>query len=226
MSAIMGRRRVGPHRSAVGNGSSLWDDPFSTGSSIDTAGTRFASAKPWTKQNFGTSTDSVSGGQLTIVTQGSGNLHDPRVATQSLSGAGSAWRFRLGIASLSTDANYNGLGMIVRESATAKMLCFGLCMDAGLRQVQIRISNATYPDWDGNTGTVATSPPYYTGELEIELSGSNLIFRRLESGVWAIRATLAIATYFTTAPDQIGLWANGPVSTAATAVFDYWQKVA
>lgn len=210
-----------------GGGGSLWDDFFSTGSNVDTAGIRFTSAKPWTKQNYGTSTDSVSGGQLAITTQGSANLQDPRIITESLSGAGSTWRFRCGVASLSTDANYNGIGMMLRESATGKILSYGFVMDASLRQLQIRRQPGGFSSWTGNYNLVATSfGSYYTGELEIENTGTNLIFRRLESGIWTQRQSILLTADFTTAPDQIGMWVNGPTSTSAVGVFDYWQRVA
>lgn len=209
-----------------GGGSSLWDDFFSTGSALDTAGTRFTSAKPWTKQNFGTSTESVSGGQLSITTQGSGNLQDPRIATESLSGAGSTWRFRCGLASLSTNANYNGLGMVLRESSSGKILCYGHVRDSGVEELQIRRQPGGYSSWTANYSGTSNSPPFYTAELEIENDGTNLIFRRLESGVWFTRTTVLLTADFTTAPDQIGVWANGPTSTPTTAVFDYWQRVA
>lgn len=206
-------------------GSSPWDDGFSTGSNIDTAGTRFAGAKPWTKQNWGTSSDSVSGGQLTITTQGSATLQDPRIITQSLSGAGSTWKFRVGFASLSTNANYNGLGIVARESSSGKLLCYGHVRDSNVEELQVRRLTTSYTGWASNYNLVANSNPFYVAELEIENDGTNLIFRRLESGVWFSRKTSLLTADFTTAPDEIGIWVNGPVSTSAVAVFDYWQRV-
>lgn len=205
-----------------GGGGTLWDDEFNTGSALDTAGTRFASAKPWTKQNFGTSTDSVGSDQLTITTQASANLQDPRIATQAVP-AGTAWKFRLSCQSLSTNANYNGLGMVLRESGTGKLLCYGLVRDAAVEQLQTRRQTG-YTTWAANYNLIATSSPFYTDDLEIERSGSSLIFRRYESGAWFTRQTIAVTDDFTTEPDQIGLWANGPTSTSAVAVFNWWRR--
>lgn len=204
-----------------GGGGTAYDDDFATGSSIDTTGARFAGANPWTKLNAGASTYAVTGGQLVLTPEEDGNFMNPRLAVQTPP-AGD-WAFRTYCTSASA-ANYAGLGLVLRESGSGKLLCFGLGDDGGLLYQVRRLTS--YTGWFANYGSTAAANPSY---LEVARTGSNLIFRYSTDDVtYTTYITVAQTTDFTTAPDQIGLWAQAKTvgGTTQVATFDRFWKAA
>jgi hypothetical protein len=188
-----------PSGGGGGSGATIWDDNFDTGTSIDTTGSRFASAQPWTLLQPGTSSYAVSGGNLILTPQvGSGTY---RAATMPI--ASGDWTFETKVVSTVSTGGFAGAYLVLHEEATGKMLHHGIGNDGGFKyQVRRWLNLATW--WANYGGTSATlGVPVW---LDASRSGSTLTFRYSTNGTaWTTLATVAQTDDFTTAPDRVGI---------------------
>jgi hypothetical protein len=185
-----------------GSGSNGPDDYFDeSGPSIDTAGTRYGGAYPWTLQNNTGGSTSVSGSALSITAPAVASF-SPMLATEAMDAGDGAWRTQ--VAMSGSSANYRGLGLALRESGTNKQLCFGLGTDSGAIRAQVR-RMTDYTTWTSNYGGTGVSD--YNGYLEIIRDGTTLFFLTSEDeSNWTELVRVAQTADFTTAPNQVGLW--------------------
>lgn len=228
--ALLLRRRSLLQRIAAGGGFGNGpDDEFVYGSSIDTAGLRYFGAYPWTLRNQRSGTATVSGGQLSMLCSATSNLMDPIIATEAMDAGDGIWRAQTDM-SIASNSSYQGVGIMLREASTGKMLCFGYANDAAAIRSQIRRMPATstsdFTTWSANyDGTPVTN---YTGYLEIIRDGSTLYFlRSTDASNWIEATRVAQTVDFTTAPDQVGLWVNtvAGFGNTRTGIFEYFRKV-
>jgi hypothetical protein len=212
-----------------GSGTAPYEDNFDTGSTIDTAGTRYTGANPWTLYNDAGATVSVAAGQLSMTCPFRG-LMSPVLAVQTLGAGDGAWRCDFSIGQ--PGANYRGSGIVLRESATGKMLLHGFGSDGPIMARVRRVpnpNNTTFTNWTANYG--GTSVTDLAGWCEVERVGAAWTFRYSEDGSsWTtlVGASGIVQTVdFTVAPDQIGLWVTAAVagSLASTAVYSRFWKV-
>jgi hypothetical protein len=208
----------------TGAGGTIWDDDFTTGATIDTAGTRFAGAKPWTISTLSGSTTptyAVTGGHLVITPQP--GFDDAALAYQGTLPAGD-WQFQAKVVSTVSDGNFSGAGLLLRESATGKMLLHGIARDFGVKYQIRRLS----PSWGASYGGSAATqgvPQWF----DVARSGTNLVLRYSTDGSsWTTETTVAQTVDFTTAPDTVGLWTwqrvGGTINEVAT--FESFTKTA
>lgn len=212
------RRRPARHRAGGGGSPTLYDDEFSIGSTIDTTGSRYAGAIPWTTFNTGINfiSANVAGGQLTITTSSNG-VQTPRGGTMPVPSGD--WTFET-TCSMATSGFASALGIYAAEASSGKFLLANFC-DASGKLVALG-NNAGLGTY-GNTAVTAMS-----GKIELARIAGNLRMRYDIGAGWVtLVASLAQTTPFTTAPDTIGLFVQNETGTGGNAgVFDYWRKTA
>jgi hypothetical protein len=189
-----------------------FDDEF-TGAALDVK---------WTWLNQGTSTAAVAGGSLALAAQADAGAQVRGVYQATV---GSTWRYRMKMALLSTTYPNNvNAGLFLRESATGKILTFGLLQNSGLTLRADRFTNAT----TFSSNPLALALPILQAYLEVELTSTDVILRFSPTGhTYAQTYTESKTTSFTTAPDQMGVFASSFNSnTIVTLLCDWVRKVA
>jgi hypothetical protein len=189
-----------------------FDDEF-TGAALD---------GKWTWLNQGTSTAAVAGGSLALAAQADAGAQVRGVYQATV---GSTWRYRMKMALLSTTYPNNvNAGLFLRESATGKILTFGLLQNSGLTLRADRFTNAT----TFSSNPLALALPILQAYLEVELTSTDVILRFSPTGhTYAQTYTESKTTSFTTAPDQMGVFASSFNSnTIVTLLCDWVRKVA
>lgn len=226
------RRRCGGHRAGGGGGggcgvvlANVADDNFDCGSSIDTAGTRFSGANPWTLWNpdVGFSGGSLSGGQLVMPLDTYGNLWAPHGAYQSLPGGSGDWVYETDCGLLTYDFA-TAAGLVLLETSTGKHFCpcWGYSAADGGALIL-----AAGPSTLGQYGGVAGGS--MAGKLEVARISGNLRMRYDIGAGWVtLVASLAQTTPFTTAPDKVGVF-HAPQRVALgsdTSYHNYFYRTA
>jgi hypothetical protein len=209
-----------------GSGLTPYDDNFDeSGSTIDTVGNRFTGANPWILYNIQSpfpATFTMSGGLLTMDSGGFGTNGDIRVAYQNSLPA-TTFRVRAKITPLNDPTPFPHAGIILREAATTKWICNGLSGTT----MEVRRGSGTN-GWATNYTGGSVSSSTGTFWVEVERSGTNLIFRLTDNATDGNDLTTALGTTittvaqtadFTTAPDQIGLDIMGASHTATVDWF-------
>ena len=221
------------------------DDEFE-GAALDTGGTRYTGALPWT-------TAHMTGSASAILDKGSLIFTSDKVAypPRNMSliyqtiASGTAWRYRW---KFFIDAGvYANLGgCLLYESSTGKIMTFGILQNNPTLEAWV----AWYSDWQTfvnfDAGSLTALPTQMLDPIgggrqrsteiywEIERNGSNLIFRWSTSGyegTFATFTTLALTTEFTTAPDSIGFCADpsqvsGGATSPAILRYDWFRRMA
>lgn len=219
-------RSAGPHRGGGGGGgcgvvlATIYDDNFDCGSSIDTAGIRFSGARAWSYFNAGgagvASSFSQSGGLLQV-NSGGYQLQNPRAALQALPSGD--FRIRAKFTTTKNDSSFPMHGIMLRESATDKILIGGL----GATNLGVsRYSNVNTLSGGYSGGTASNA--LTTVWAEWERVGSTLTFKVTENAtdgndLMTPLGSSNVVNYsqttdFTTAPDQFGPAVQGDTQTA------------
>lgn len=203
------------------------DDEFES-AALDTGGTRRSGATAWAWVNQGTSTATQKYGSIGIaIPTSSGD--NARLVVQSLPAG--AWTYEAKLrAARWLGVNFMATGLVLRESATAKMESIGWHWNTNLAVAHQR--------WTA-LGTVSSTPnrqlvngfpnaPLY---LRVSRDGSNnlLLEYSFDRITWYAPTSPAWAqtTAFTTAPDQVGLIANINNTTVPLSVaFDWFRRTA
>jgi Collagen triple helix repeat (20 copies) len=199
---------------------------------LDTGGTRFTGAVAWTQINFSPSGASNTPATAALV-EGAlqfksalgpgGGLSGRAVSmiTQPLPG-GSAWRYRAKIGMYTTGSSNLG-GLAAYESSSGKLLGWGPLVNPTNVYIAFAgafTSTAVFFQDVGNAiaGSDLSLEPHVPAVFEIQprwyelerLSGS--LFLRLSTsgldGTFWPYLTAPISSYFTTAPDSIGLYVD------------------
>lgn len=192
---------------------------------LDTAGSRFTGATGWQWRNQGTSTASVGGGRLLLVPQVNGQHHGVEQAVP-----GGTWRYQ-GLITGKVDQLTNTVEtvMYVANNATGRALVGGLVViSTGQLGLHASVWN-NLTSWSADRKNPA---PYdacqsWTGWIEVEYDGTNLIFRSSPTGLpgsFSIFWKETVAGWVVT-PTHIGLSCLAS-SNAAALVCDAWQRAA
>ena len=202
------------------------DDEFD-GSSLDTAGTRRTGATPWAWVNQGTATATVQYGSLGLYTPANSGDQIRLVLQAVPSGT---WTFEgkfRGFRWLAV--NYATFGLALRESATSKLELLSIGWNNNYGISHDRFTNNT---------TFSATPTRHTPNGTMEAvhyfrasrNGSNqLLFEYSYDRLTWFTLTSAWAqnTFFTTAPDQIGVFIDSNnASSAASGAVDWWRRTA
>jgi hypothetical protein len=204
------------------------NDEFETGTSIDTAGTRYSGATAWNPFNLSTGSSQINNGSLILL---------PALTTSlSLNGfvqpvpAGS-WTYTAKIATQGPNSS-SLLGMIVATSAgaTGNLYSFNL----NLLEIEVQsfsnattfvstlngLSNATI-NVSASTSPVVTYPVY----MQISFNGTNLVFSYSTTGIGAFTVveTVAASTFLGT-PGLIGLAGSLRSTSQGLLISDWFRR--
>jgi hypothetical protein len=215
--------------------------------SLDTGGTRFVGASPWTIYNqTGAASVSTSNGALVVKSDLTGSPTFQAMFIGQALPAGTAWRYRYKMMMTVNTGRIAGIGLY--ESGTGKLAVFGpLQNNPQVLWFGWWTNFTTFNTYDGahlNTpityaqiasaimGSVSVSPNTRSVWWEAERNGSNLIFRISDTGydgTFVDYATEALTTAFTTAPNNIGFFVDpgaASVANPAVIVCDWFRRMA
>jgi len=207
------------------------DDEFEYGTSVDTTGTRFSGATPWTWVNQGTATGVVAAGALVLSVPASSTANARTIFQPAAAGD---WKYRINLLDQNSNAgstNIFSAGLIVRNSANGRMFSFSRSYSTGMKWLVQRWAsstavNATVYSSDGFSAPFFRSshiPTYF----EVEKLGTSVIFRISDSGVAGTFYTIAtepLATYLL-AVDQVGIYVDTTNNNVSMGVFDWFRKI-
>jgi hypothetical protein len=211
-----------------------YDDNFDCGSSVDTAGTRFSGANAWSPHDGGFSlstpaTFTQSGGILTAFP---GNyLFDMYPIGYRQSFPAGNCTFVSKMRPLSIPGIWGGMGLLLRESATGKMLAATLIGAGSSMGAEVRrMTTGTYYGWTASyTGSFTGGAANAWHWVEVGRSGTTLTFRASNNGSsWTdICTAVAQTADFTTTADQIAWFVNqANVGPSFTGEFDSFARTA
>lgn len=216
-----------------------WDDEFETGSSIDTTGTRFSGANPWSWINQNSATAVVGRGNVILVPPQNGGAFS-YVAQTTPSGT---WKFRakMSVPLYNTNGPYGGL--LLYNSANGHNVFFGAAYNSfisGCTPGVLVAVSSSWPSGGGATSHIPTSTSvvgsptvrdlvdywYY----EIDYDGTNLSYLISRSGVDGSFVQVYSGTASSdlgAAPTHIGLASASYVAgIASMVVCDWFRRVA
>lgn len=203
------------------------NDEFETGSSIDTAGTRYSGATAWTAYGLLTATDTLSSGSLLL--QGPTSSSGYSGFSQPLSGA-STWEYtcKANISSFGSPAAAPAIFLANAAGQTA--LLFYYTPGGAQFFHQFYSDPNTFSGLSVAIGQTTIGPAYLPVYFRISFDGTNLHFLISANGFNFLEVTnYAPATQFTSgAPSLIGLAVNqyGSATTTPTPQFDYFRQTA
>lgn len=207
---------------------SNWDDEFEFGSTLDTSGSRRASAVPWSVLG--------GGGTPTVATVTNGafvfgfNSNSTIIYTQSLSGITAPYAFtiKIALAPIGAPANFMNAGIFLRNSSTGKLLSWHPLYSSGWEFEAFEWTNYTI-----NTGIFTGNPLGLTTWLSgvyltIAYDGTNIACSA--SGVGATNTfythvTQAASSWVGT-PDTVGIMLNNNSAGTFNAAVDWFRRTA
>lgn len=181
------------------------DDEFSVGSSIDTAGTRFSGATAWTARAANVAvTNALTSGELVLTrAQTTSTVYEGY--TQPMPASGDC-TYRAKLIHQGKAVNFHRVGMTIERGTGASLKTLVLYNSNGTAIVLDRVSTASdsFNTTYASLGTGAFGLPIY---VEMQYSGTNLIFRYLATGMdrWYTLFTEPQATWLGGRADRIGL---------------------
>lgn len=200
------------------------DDEFSTGSSIDTAGSRFASATAWAWRNQGSATSTVANGSLFLTSSAaSGTIH---FVEQALAAGTFIYEVRfLGCWALANSWGHSGI-FLLNTGGTVPSLCFGPARGDEGNPLQVaRFNNTTF-------SAARINPRSHIGQntgfyMRIERTATpTLIFSvSRNKRRWFTAYSIPEGTDFASAANKIGLFM---ISSGASteAEFENFRRIA
>lgn len=164
------------------------DDFFDVGTSIDTAGTRFSGATPWTWQNQGGAAAPIADGNAIVIVPGSAS-DDFRIIKQPVPASPTPWKYRTKISAVNAQAGgFTNLGLVAINGNTNGFMFFGIAYNGNYgMEISYWDNVTTFGGFIANlfnnlyfsSAPAIASFPFY---LEIESDGTNIIFRYSVSG--------------------------------------------
>jgi len=201
------------------------DDEFETGTTIDTAGTRFSGATAWAWRNQGSATGVVVPTQGSLVlTAPTGSGDSIRVVEQPISGAG-RWRARIG---LKSSGGFSTGGLALVNSGNGKLITVSKQQN-GQGTESSQYSSVTSFSGGANGPVAAHFGGIYAfSYFEVEYDGTNVAFRISGTGVdgsfYTIRSEAAAS--FLGTPDKVAICCNSNNgSDSASTICDWFRKM-
>lgn len=205
------------------------NDEFEFGSSLDTAGARYASATAWAWLNQGSVTSSIGAGAIAFTGMTDGLVHaaiqpvpaTPYAYTAKIAGAASA------------AGTGTAPGIIVYNSGTSRLYQMGF-NTSGSAPVMYAFNSPI--SFNGTVG-IAAAPVGYTNTTSVDAAnwsyvrvtnnGTSIIYSISKTGLpgtFFILATVALAT-FIAAVTHVGVVFNNNVAAAST-LYDWFRRTA
>lgn len=151
-----------------------WDDEFESGSSIDTAGTRFSGANAWTLHSSSAVSWTVAQGSVVV----SGASSPSAFAMQPIPGG--SWEFTIKCSAAMNATSQYGIGLGVWNNSTGKMTHIAFFVDTnGLYAQRFIVNTSTFNLTFSANNSFAILP--YIGHaqsayLKVIYDGTNLNF--------------------------------------------------
>lgn len=189
----------------------------------------------WTWRNQGTATAVVVSGALKLTgaaTNSSPVTRGMQIIEQTVSGD---FKYRAKLA-LTGGTNYNNGGLALVENSTGKVIRLGVIFGgSGPGAINVFVESysnvTTYNAQPYISGSYAAQNPFPTTlwkYFEVERSGSTLYFRISETGedgTFQLLYSGAQTTYFTTAPDRLGLYVESISTTQGMLHCAWFRKI-
>ncbi len=186
----------------------------------------------WTWRNQGTATATIEDGALYLTAPATASM-DLKIIEQTLPGD-TTWKYRAKV-SMPPSSNGNLAGLSLVESSTGKVVTFLFVYSSGAYQQVANFTNVT--TYSSTPATVGPDKTEWGGQpwfyFEIERNGSNLYYRFSRAAGFGPNNvgpyqlyTSSLTSFFTTAPDKIGLVAAAQNASApATIICDWFRKI-
>lgn len=195
------------------------------GTAVDTSGSRYAGATPWSWLNQGAATATQYDGSLVIV---------PDIATvrgnflqQPVSG--STWSIRCKVESYNNGGGDGG-GLFVRDSASGKLIVMQPYYNANILVQNLSGPTATVSNlYFGAPAQLTVGSDSYPLFLQITFNGTTLSFNYSLSGVegtYRVLVTVAAATFLGVAPTHWGVYGGTVGAGTAKIIFDQFEQTA
>lgn len=198
------------------------NDEFETGSTIDTAGTRYASATPWTAFNISTATTAISYGSLALLPVNTA-ANTVNGYSQPISGA--TWAYTTKIATTPNGGSAFGIFLATAAGAAGKFIYLNISTST-----QINVQNYTNSTtFSATAGTVSVTTNGQYIYLRVQYDGTNLKFFYSITGIeasYALVLTVAPAVFLGSVPTLVGLAGNLQSTTQFMALYDWFRKTA
>lgn len=216
----------------VGSNVTHVDAPPAVPDSMDDEFEGTTLASKWTWRNQGTATATLSQGCLLLTGAATNSAPITRglqIIEQTQASGDFKYRAKC---SMRATAAYNGGGFALVENGTGKVVRFGFQYDGGTKViVEAYASVTTWTAQPYVSGLMLNANPWGPPKwhyFEIERSGSTLYFRVSETGEdnsWVTLYSVAQTTYFTTAPDRVGLYVESISTTQAILHCEWFRKI-
>ncbi len=204
------------------------NDEFETGSTIDTVGTRYVGATPWTAFNLSTATSSVSQGCLVLnpVNSGANTLNGYSQPT-----VGATWQYDCKVSGNSFNASSGrGLFVATASGSAGKMLYINLNMST-LASTSVALQEYnTATSFNSTINNLAV--PGLLGTfvyLRMTYDGTNLISSCSTTGVngtYNVINTQTPAFFLGSVPTMFGICSNIQSATQTQAIYDWVRQTA
>ena len=222
------------HPSATPNN----NDEFEAGTSIDTAGTRFVGATPWTGLNLGASTTSVTEGSLVFNSGTTAGLNQ-NFYLQPVSGVTFQYTCKMYFYANNSSGATPRMGMAFQNNANGHLIFFGLGLSSGsallnVLQLNSPTSLSASPLTAGNipqSSTFGVDLVTVACYLQMTYDGTNVICGISLSGVpgtFQIVHTETAASFLAAAPTNVGISINNSFAgtSSGAATYDWFRKTA
>lgn len=227
---------VTPDTHGTGAPAFVANDEFE-GATLDTAGTRFTGALPWTVFNTASIPQTITLNQGSAILENTDTTADLAGFYQTIA-AGSAWRYRAKW-TYQYPSGTTSAGLLLRESATGKLIIAGILCNSSpsLWMAWYAAYNAGsqtgfvgFSGWSLNALTYPNTPAqindlYY----ELELLSGSIYFRFSPTGLdgtFVTVGSVVVTTAFTTAPDGIGFVTLNQTGVALFLMPDWFRRAA
>jgi hypothetical protein len=208
------------------------NDEFNVGSSIDTGGTRFASATPWNKsQNVTGLSNTVGYDMLTLYgATGLGTYPSFGGYGQVLAAGTCTYQAKGRATGAIGTAGSIEFGFGLRESATSKCEFF-VCALFGSAGGVLGINMQSVSGTSFTGGFAGIVGPTYFGAIPMYLqfarTATNIVYSwSLDGNVWTQFDSHALTTHFTATPNEIYAVAAQNAAGAFAVSFDWFRRIA
>jgi hypothetical protein len=206
------------------------DRPPASANAMDDEFDGAAIAGTWSTVNFTSATNTVANGYLTLHSPGIGS-HNVQMIVQTLPSAPWGFTTKAEINAIPSSTAGHRAGLVLRESATGKLITLDLF--TGLYGsgpfgfgIEIDINSWTSPTVLNTNLAFSWAVSYASQYFKITLTSTTLTFWISGFGNgWLPIYTEAITAHFTTAPNQIGLYAESNDSNSTDGIFSFFRRV-
>jgi hypothetical protein len=209
------------------------NDEFEYGTTLDTTGARFSGANAWSWQQQNTASAVVTSGSLIVTGQVTSSAVN-NVITQALPSGACTFVVKAGgVIPFSGNAF---VPIFLLESSTGKAFGIGIYNNAGVADI-VSVAGTLTGGWTSNPIANASAPSCWNYAIvlpppqwywRVVIGSTTFALSYSSDGLlWHTYGTFTTATYFTTAPNEIGFSMQGDnASGSAQMSVDWFRRTA